>query len=179
MRGRWKLLICLLLCLYVLIEIVAKRSALTIIVSFFLFDPASYWYRRFIWDFGSATALNHPLFGVGLNDWERPFWMPNTTLDNFWLFEAIRSGIPAVSLLLLTLCSVMLAVGFKKDLDDRVAEYRAAYLIALIFFFLAGWTGHFWGNLFVLFIFLIGSGVWIMDAQKKKGSGEVDGFAPG
>jgi len=165
-RTRWKILIGLLLSLFVLLEIVAKRSALTIIVSFFLFDSSSYWYRRLIWDYGSATALNHPFFGVGLYDWERPSWMPATTIDNFWLFQAIRSGIPAVSLLLMTICSITLVVAFKKGLDDRLVEYRTAFLIAMTFFFLAGWTGHFWGNVYVIFIFLLGSGVWMMDTPK-------------
>ena len=42
------------------------------IVSYFLvFDPGSYWYRMLIWDYGVASVLKHPLFGIGLNDWER------------------------------------------------------------------------------------------------------------
>jgi hypothetical protein len=171
MRSRWKLLISLLLGLVVLLQIVAKRSALTIITSFFLFDSASYWYRRLIWFYGSATVMNHPLFGVGLNDWERPAWMPTASIDNFWLFQAIRSGLLAPTLLLLAFFLIVLAVGLKKDLDYKLVEYRTGFLITMTFFFLGGWTAHFWGNVYALFLFLMGSGVWILDAQATERDG--------
>ena len=96
-RSRWKILIVVLVSLVLLIETFANRSALNIFVSFFLFDPASYWYRTLIWTYGSRAVLNHPLFGVGLDDWERPAWMPTASIDNFWLYLAIPAGLGRVS----------------------------------------------------------------------------------
>ena len=100
-KIRWKILIGLLVLIVVAIELVANRSALEIITSFFLFDADSYWFRRMIWEYGSASALNHPLFGVGMNEWERPEGMP-ASIDNFWLVQAVTHGLPAAFLLLLT-----------------------------------------------------------------------------
>ena len=34
-------------------------------------------------------------------------------------------------------------------------------------FFMVGWTVHFWGATYVLFLFLLGSGVWILDAKSE------------
>ena len=48
-RFRWKILIGLLVLIVLAIELVANRSALDIIISYFLFDPGSYWYRMLIW----------------------------------------------------------------------------------------------------------------------------------
>ena len=113
--------------------------------------------------------MNHPLFGAGLNDWDHPAWMP-PSVDNFWLYQAIRHGIPSPILLSLAFFSIFLAVAFKKDLDDRLVEYRTGYLITMSFFFLVGWTVHFWGPAYILFIFLMGSGVWILDVQPARGA---------
>ena len=51
------------------------------------------------------------------------------SIDNFWLFLAVRYGLPAPFLLLLAFLSIFLAVGFKKGLDDRLIEYRTGFLI--------------------------------------------------
>jgi hypothetical protein len=166
-RSRWKILIAILVCLFVLIQSVANRSALNIIVSLFVFDPGSYWYRTLIWTYGSETVLNHPLFGVGLNDWERPAWMPTASIDSFWLFLAIRAGLPAAFLMLLAFLWIYLALSLKKGLEGRLVEYRTGFLISMTGFFLMGWTVHFWDAAYVLFLFLMGSGVWMLDVESK------------
>jgi hypothetical protein len=97
--------------------------------------------------------------------------MPTASIDNFWLFQAIRSGLPGPILLMLAFFLVVLAVGLKKNLDDKLVEYRTGFLLSMIFFFLTGWTVHFWGTAYVLFLFLMGSGVWILDAQVKANNG--------
>jgi O-antigen ligase len=166
-RNRWKILIVLLVCLVLLIEIVANRSALNIIVSFVLFESSSYWYRTLIWTYGFETVMNHPWFGVGLNDWERPGWMPTASIDSFWLYLAIRAGLPAAFLMLLAFLWIYLAVSLKKGLEGRVAEYRTGFLISMTGFFMVGWTGHFWDTAYVLFLFIMGSGVWMLDVASK------------
>jgi hypothetical protein len=35
-------------------------------------------------------------------------------------------------------------------------------------FFLVGWTVAFWDAAYVLFLFLLGSGVWILDAETER-----------
>ena len=77
-------------------------------------------------------------------------------------------GLPAPFLLLLAFLSIFLAVGFKKGLDDKITAYRTAFLIAMTAFFLVGWTVHFWDAAYVLFLFLMGSGVWILDVETTR-----------
>jgi len=112
----------------------------------------------------------HPLFGIGLSDWERPNWM-GPSIDNFWLFYAVHYGLPASFLLLLALLSIFLAVSFKKGLDDRLTVYRTAFLIVMTGIFLVGWTVHFWDTAYVVLLFLMGSGAWILDIETKERAG--------
>jgi hypothetical protein len=163
-RSRWKILIGLSGSLFVALELVANRSPLDIFVSFFLYDSDSYWFRRMIWDYGVRAALDHPLLGVGKNEWERPAWMPSS-IDNFWLIQAVLNGIPAALLLFTTFSSIFLAIGFKKGLDDRTKAYRSGFLISMTSFFLVGWTVAYWDAAYVLFLFLLGSGVWMLDVE--------------
>jgi hypothetical protein len=166
-KIRWKILIGLLVVIVLSVEVVANRSLPAIVSSYLAFDDQSYWYRLVIWDYGSASVQNHPLFGVGLNDWERPNWMPGS-IDNFWLFLAIRHGLPAAFLLMMALLLIFLAVSFKTGLDDKIAAYRTAFLITMTAFFLVSWTVHFWDAAYVLFLFLMGSGIWILDVETKQ-----------
>jgi hypothetical protein len=163
-RSRWKILIGLILFITVTIEIVANRSALDIVVGYFLFDPGSYWFRKLIWMYGTASVSNNLLFGTGLNEWEHPAWMA-PSIDNFWLFQAVQCGLPAALLMLLALLSIIWAVSLKRGLDARQAEYRTGFLIAMIAFFVVAWTVHLWGAADVLFTFLMGSGVWLLDVR--------------
>jgi hypothetical protein len=166
-KFRWIILIGSSAFFVLAIELAAKRSALDIILSYLLFDADSYWFRRMIFEYGWASALNHPLFGVGMNDWERPGTMP-LSIDNFWLIQAVRHGFPAAFLLLLNLFSILFALGFKKGLGNKLAEYRTGLLITMTAFFLVGWTVSFWDHAYVLYLFVLGSGVWILDVETKE-----------
>jgi hypothetical protein len=135
--------------------------------SYLTFDQQSYWFRRLIWEYGSAVALNHPIFGIGLSDWERPNWM-GPSIDNFWLVLAMRAGLPAPVLLHLTILSIFLSLGFKKGLDDKITAYRTAFLVTLTGIYLVGWTVHFWDTAYVALLFLMGSGAWMLDVETKE-----------
>ena len=44
--------------------------------------------------------------------------------------------------------------------------------------FMAGWTVHYWDAIFVFFIFLLASGIWILDFQQDE-LDEDDGESSG
>src|SRR5262249_39392715 len=88
-KARWKILIGLVVLINLLFEIFANRSLPTIVSSYLALDESTYYFRLSIWAYGSASVSNHPLFGIGLNKWERPEWM-GESIDNFWLCYAVR-----------------------------------------------------------------------------------------
>ena len=93
-----------------------------------------------------------------------------SSIDNFWLFLAVHYGLPAAFLMLLAFFSIFLPVGFKKGLDARLTAYRTGFLITMTAFFLVAWTVHFWDAAYVVFLFLMGSGVWMLDVKPKSRS---------
>jgi hypothetical protein len=93
--------------------------------------------------------------------------MPTASIDNFWLFLAIRAGLPAAFLMLLAFLWIYLAVSLKKGLEGRLVDYRTGFLISMTGFFFMGWTVALWDNAYVLFLFMMGSGVWMLDVESK------------
>lgn len=159
---RWRLLWALLFAMYVLISLVSNQTVPEFLLTHFSFDQGSAYYRVLIWHFGSESVLNHPFFGVGFNRWDRPEWMPGS-IDMFWLYHAVLFGLPAGILMTLSFLLTIISVSFRKGLDPTFVQYRTAFLIVMASYFLVGWTVHFWNATYVLFLFLLGSGAWLVD----------------
>jgi hypothetical protein len=166
-EGRWTVLFFILGAMYLFIAVASNQSVASFYISRFSFDQQSAGFRLLIWEYGSASALNHPWFGVGFNEWDRPSWMP-PSIDMFWLLYAVRHGIPAAALLMFGFLALYVPALLRRGLNERLSLYRLAYLVSLTSFFLAGWTVHFWNGAYVLFTFILGAGVWLLDAQSAE-----------
>ena len=70
---RWKFLWVLFLAAYLAVVFGSNQTPIQFYISHFTFDPHTGWHRLLIWEYGSASVLNHPLFGVGLGDWSPSF----------------------------------------------------------------------------------------------------------
>ena len=164
---RWKLLLSIVLLGYFFIEFGSNQGAIKFYISYFTFDKETGWFRILIWDYGSASVLNHPLLGVGLGYWVRPIWMPES-VDNFWLLTGMRHGLPALGLLV-GACALIVAGVARNGIDESLQRYRTAYLICLITYFIVGTTVHFWTASYVWFLFILGSGAWFSDPRPAHG----------
>jgi O-antigen ligase len=163
-RSRWKILWVLMLAGFLVVDFGSNQTPIKFYISHFTFDKATGWFRILIWEYGSASVLNHPLFGIGLGSWARPKWMPDS-VDNFWLLTAMRYGIPALVFILGSCLWTLFAIAFKPKLDEKLQSYRVAYLICLVAYLFVGTTVHFWTAAYVWFLFLLGSGVWLLDIK--------------
>jgi hypothetical protein len=166
-KARWKILWGLVALMYVFIATVSNQSVPAFYLTYFSFDTFSAYFRILIWNYGTQSVMNHPLFGTTYGEWDRPDWMP-PSIDMFWLIHAVQHGLPAGILMMLFFGFVYVTVSLKKGLDDRLEAYRTAYLITMTGFFLVGWTVHFWNATYVLFLFLLGSGVWLLDVPVEQ-----------
>lgn len=164
-EKRWLIIWALVAAMYIFISIASNQTVPEFYLTHFSFDKGSAYYRILIWHFGSGSALNHPLFGVGFGRWDRPLWMPGS-IDMFWLYSAVLFGLPAGFSMMLAFLSTVWTIGLKKGLDATRLQYRTAFLIVMTGYFLVGWTVHFWNATYVLFLFLLGSGSWLVEVEK-------------
>ncbi|WDR02943.1 hypothetical protein PSQ19_01575 [Devosia algicola] len=172
-KARWGILIALILMFIVAVQLFAKRPLPNILVSF-AFEQDSGYFRILIWEFGTQSVARHPLLGVGLGSWDRPSWMP-PSIDMFWLYNAIIFGLPGGLLMMGFFIAAVIAIGRVRNLDQRHYDYRAAYLITMASFFVTGWMVHFWNGTYVFFLFMVGAGMWILDAPRAAEAPAIEG----
>lgn len=178
-KIRWKILWGLAFAAYLVVAFGSNQTPVQFYISKFTFDHQTGWYRIWIWEYGSASVLNHPLFGIGLNDWARPRWMPADSVDNFWLLTAMRYGLPAFLLLAGAVLWTSFAIARRKDLDEKFAAIRTAFLISMCAFIIVGTTVHFWDAPYAWFMFLLGSGVWLLEARPAEKPAEIESVKRG
>jgi len=166
---RWKILWGLVFAGYLVVEFGSNQTPVQFYISKFTFDQQTGWYRLWIWDYGSASVMNNLWLGIGLNDWVRPKWMISDSVDNFWLLTAMRYGLPSLLLIVMSALSIWLAIAKRMSSDFRAESLRTSYLISMVAFALVGATVHFWGAVYVWFLFLLAAGVSLIDAQDKSG----------
>lgn len=162
-RSRWYILTGLAILAYVVVDMISNRTPFHVFVTYFSFNVHTAYNRILIWQFGSASIWANPIFGVGYSDvWERPYWM-SPSIDMFWIVPAMRHGVVVWVAYLTLFFSAFMSVVYCKGLSDRVQWYRMGYLCSMFGLFIVGWTVHFWDALFVLFMFILASGLWILD----------------
>jgi hypothetical protein len=108
--------------------------------------------------------VRNPIFGIGLGEWIRPVWMSDS-MDNFWLLIAVRYGLPAWLMLVGLMGGLLWATAQRKGLPESWRRARHAWAFTLFGITVAAATVHLWNALFVLFIFLIGAGTWLLDVK--------------
>ena len=137
-------------------------------VHYFAFSQDTGWDRIRIWHYGWLSIFNHPIFGIGYHEYQRPEWM-EPSIDMFWLINFVRFGYPGGILMFLTFAWVFFSTALKKGLTEQQNDYRTAYLISMIGVFTVGWTVHFWNAPYLLIMFYLGSVSWIQDIEGGEG----------
>lgn len=155
-KQRWWLLVSLILLALLAIELLSTRSALKVLISYLTFSTHTGYYRLAIYDAGLDNVWAHPIIGIGQNDWARPDWLASS-VDSFWLVQAMQFGIPGFATMALLFIEVMRK---SRVAAEEIRAYRFAWLIAMVSLIVAGFTVHYWNSAFVFLAFFIGSGVW-------------------
>ena len=107
-----------------------------------------------------------PLFGIGLNDWVRPWYMHSGSMDNFWLVMGVRYGIPGF----VTIASgyaLMIYGIMRRDFEQSpvLARIRRAWVFTFLGLSFTLTTVHIWTNIYSFVFFMFGAGVWLRLAK--------------
>ncbi|KQY45874.1 O-antigen ligase family protein [Rhizobium sp. Root483D2] len=167
-RYRWHVLAAFFASLYTAVSLVSNQSFFEFYVHYFAFSQDTGWDRIRIWHYGWLSVFNHPIFGIGHNEYQRPEWM-EPSIDMFWLINFVRFGYIAGILMFLIFAWVFLSTALKKGLSDQQNDYRTAYLISMVGVFTVGWTVHFWNAPYLLIMFYLGSVSWMQDIDSDAG----------
>jgi len=164
-KYKFTLLFALIFVAYVAVAVTAKSPPITVAFRYLTFNPHNAWSRINIWTYGSENMFQNPVFGLGLHNWIRPSWMGDS-VDMFWLLQGMRHGFPVFFLSLFIVIYATTAAIRLKTSSKRIDAYRNAYVFALIGLFISGWSVHFWNATYVTFIFMLGSGIWLLTKNK-------------
>lgn len=170
-NGRWKLFIGLGLAAWTALSLLSNRSPVLVFVSYLTFSAQSAYNRVHIFHYGTAEVGRHPLFGIGLNDWVRAPWMSDS-MDNYWLLTTVRYGLPALILLLATICMIARGLMAQAARHPRLKHAAKAWLTTFAGYLIAGLTVHFWNALMVQFFFFLGCGAAIARVALPSGANQ-------
>ena len=159
--NAWRTLAILYVVSYVAIDLASNRTPVTILISYLTFEPGNAWARIRVWEYGMAEVWRHPLFGIGLNDWQRG-WGLTSSVDNFWLATTMRAGIPAFLLLMVGLVANLTQI-LRSALPPEAARYRTGYVITTMAIIMTLCTVTTWGAVSVFIMFYFGTGMWFVN----------------
>ncbi|WP_425041422.1 O-antigen ligase family protein [Primorskyibacter sp. S187A] len=165
---RWLIFTILMAVLYAIAEVLSDRSAVVAILSKVTFNSHNVYMRTFIFDWGMVNVWANPIFGLGLRDWVRASWMSHLgSVDNFWLLQAMRYGIPAFLFLAVGTFLAMFQVGRRRFTSgSELSNCQLAWMLTMLSLVLTLCTVHVWGPVHTLFMMMISSGLWMLTAEE-------------
>ena len=166
-RTRWFALLGLCCLAYVVIDVLSNRTPVRVFFSYATFSAHNAYWRGIIFEWGLVNIAQHPIFGIGLNDWVRPDFMRSGSMDNFWLVIAVRYGIPGFILFSGAFVMGLFRVLFK-DLPAELHAIRRAWVICFIGLTFTLCTVHIWTSIFSFVWFLFGAGLWLLVPQNTE-----------
>lgn len=179
-KARWRVFAMGFVAVYLVLSLVIDSSPLLYMISRLTFSSGTAWNRVLIWEYGSAAVLQHPIFGNGFHDWARPDWV-GASVDNYWLLITMRYGLVGFALHAAAFLLIFWKVA-RADLSGAPViegRCRSAYLISLAGVSTAIATVFIWSASYSMFMFLLGSGVWIItQAPRPAATREAPAEAP-
>jgi hypothetical protein len=152
--------------LAIVIEVFSTRSIAAVFLPFVSLDQWTAYYRLLIWEHASANILQNPLFGIGLNDWVRPRWMP-PSVDCYWLVVGLIGGLPAVGFVVTFIVALLAQVHRRREAEPPERwQTRYAWTAGVLALCLMAFTVHYWGAMHSFFFFILGSGAWMVDMPR-------------
>ena len=173
-RSRWFILMGLTAVAYVIVDTLSNRSPIQVFLSNATFSPHNAYWRVLIFEWGMKNVWMNPLYGLGLNQWVRAWFMHGDSMDNFWLLTTVRYGIPAFFLVGLGFAIPLWKIAWRQfDEGSLVWQFRRAWMIIMVGLVLSLCTVDVWATMFSYIAFLFGSGIWLLSA------GQTPAKAPG
>lgn len=164
---RWWLLVGHFVLAYIIIDIFSNRTPLRVFMSYATFSAHNAYWRSIIFDWGMKNIWGSPIFGIGMNDWVRPWYMKSGSMDNFWLVMGVRYGIPGFLLLAAGYAWAVFGLMRRNfEYDPVLARIRRAWVFTFLGLSFTMSTVHIWTNIYSFVFFMFGAGMWLLEVGK-------------
>ena len=165
-RYRWLVLLSIFALLYIAIDLISNRTPMKVFMTYATFSAHNAYWRGIIFEWGMINVWGSPYFGIGLKEWVRPFFMRSGSIDNFWLVNAVRYGIPGFALLMIGYLPPLWWVGRRNfEEGSRIWLLRRAWVFTFAGLTLTLCTVHVWTSVYSFVFFLFGAGMWFLTAE--------------
>lgn len=162
-NARWTIFFLTCVAAYVTVDLLSNRTPIQVFMHYATLNPHTAYWRAIIFEWGMKNVWDNPIFGVGLNEWERPIYMRSSSMDNFWLLMAVRYGLPGFILLASGYLSALWRIGRRDfDGDQPLLKLRQGWMICMVGMTFTLTTVHIWGELYSFVFFFFGAGIWML-----------------
>lgn len=167
-KARWLILLCAVVAAYVIVDLLSDRTPFRVFLHYATLNSHTAYWRAIIFEWGIKNVLDNPIFGIGLNEWERPWYMYSGSMDNFWLVMGVRYGIPGFLLLAFGYALGLFGV-MRRNLDDDpiILNFRRAWVFTFIGLTFTLSTVHVWFSIYSFVFFMFGAGMWFITAMPR------------
>lgn len=157
----WNRFLFVIASMLLVIHIGSQNGIVSIVTRYLTLSSGSAYYRQYIWEYGMENVYANPWFGLGMNDWIRPAWMVNNTIDAHWLYLAMKYGIPLLASQLVTAIAVIvgLGLGARRLSQSLPGELRVGMAISLTVLCLMLLTVTFYGTALIHLYVMVASGL--------------------
>ncbi len=163
-RRKWLILLAVCTVAYAYVDLVSNRSPIRVFLSYATFSAHNAHWRSLIFEWGMVNVWNNPVFGLGLSDWVRPHFMYSGSMDNFWLANAVRYGLPGF--VLLAAAWIMGLVRVARSATPY-HHLKTAWMFCMIGLTFTLATVHVWTAMYSFVFFLFGAGQWLAASENK------------
>ena len=179
-KARWKIFLGLCASAYVFVALASSRPVINVFMTYMTFNAGNAWWRLNAFEYGMKTVWAYPIFGIGLReDWERPEWMYNPSVDNHWLGVAMRHGLVGFLFLAIAIGLLIYAVARARLGEDVLLNrMRRCWLFALWAQIFALATVYMWGSSNAMIFFFLGAGAWLIFAEPSETAPQAETNAP-
>lgn len=167
--GRWYLFVGGFLSVMVILQMVTKYGVFNFLINRMTLNPESGQVRMAMWE--SVIALVPTYWPIGWgwgNDWPRAVnWYTWASIDSYYCVYFVRSGIFTLISLVLFYLIGWTRAGRLTHSANRISAEAKGWILATVCLALVAITVHIFGNLIYAMYFMLGSGMWLVEAAPK------------
>lgn len=155
---------------YIALLFASNSGPLSIFIRYLTISSDTAFYRRKIWEFGVIEVQNHPIFGIGQREYERPAWMVKDSVDAYWLLLSMQHGLPLGLGLFGAFVAVMVMLGRamkKLPRGSTARDMHFGMIVSLFVFGLSAFTVHLFDGLDKWLMLQMAAGVSVVQHTNR------------